>query len=38
MYEKMRELALTKIIPLTGTSAVWGQRPLLFHPESPQGV
>ena len=38
MYEKMQEFALTEITPLPCTSAVWGQRPVLFHPESPQGV
>ena len=38
MYEKMQEFALTEITPRPCTSAVWGQCPVLFHPESPQSV
>ena len=29
---------LTESIPLTGTSAIWGQDPVLSHPGSPQGA
>ena len=38
MYGKMQESGLTEIIPLTCTSATWGQHPVLSHPESPQGA
>ena len=36
MYGKMQGSGLNEIIPLICTSAVWGQYPGLFHPESPQ--
>ena len=29
MYGKMQESGLTEIIPLTGTSEIWGQKPVL---------
>ena len=38
MCGKMQESRLTEIIPLMCTSALWGQYPVLSHPESPQGV
>ena len=38
MYGKMQESGLFKIIPLLCISAVWGQCPGLYHPESPQGA
>ena len=38
MYGKMQEFGLTEIIPLICTSAIWGQYPVLSHPESPQGA
>ena len=28
---------LTEIMPLICTSALWGQHPVLSHPECPQG-
>ena len=31
-------LYITEIIPLMCTSALWGQYPVLSHPESPQGA
>ena len=34
----MQESGLTEIIPLIRTSALWGQYPVLSHPESPQGA
>ena len=34
----MQESGLTEIIPSISTSAVWGQYPVLSHPESPQGA
>lgn len=37
MYGKMQESGLTEIIPLICTSALWGQYPVLSHPDSPQG-
>ena len=33
MYGKMQESGLIEIIPLICTSAIWGQRPVLSHPE-----
>ena len=33
----MQESGLTEITPLICTSAIWGQYPVLSHPESPQG-
>ena len=38
MYEKMQESGLTEIIPSICTLAVWGQHPVLSHPESPLGA
>ena len=38
MYGKMQESGLTEIILLICTSALWGQGPVLSHPESPQGA
>ena len=38
MYGKMQESGLTEIIPLMCTSALWGQHPVLSHPESSQGA
>ena len=35
---KCQESGLTEIIPLKGTSAIWGQDPAFLHPESPQGA
>ena len=37
MYAKMQKFGLIEIIPLICTSALWGQYPVLSHPESPQG-
>ena len=37
MCGKVQESGLTEIVPLMCTSALWGQRPVLSHPESPQG-
>ena len=37
MYGKMQESGPTEIIPVIGTSAVWGQCPEFSHPELPQG-
>ena len=34
----MQESGLTEIIPLLCISAIWGQDPVLSHPETPQGV
>ena len=34
----MQKSGLTEIIPLMRTSAIWGQYPVLSHPESPQGA
>ena len=34
----MQEFGLTEIIPLMCTSAIWGQYPVLSHPEPPQGA
>ena len=34
----MQESGLTEIIPLICTSTIWGQHPVLSHPESPQGA
>ena len=34
----MQESGLTEIIPLTCSSAIWGQYPVRSHPESPQGT
>ena len=34
----MGQSGLTEIIPLIRTSALWGQYPVLSHPESPQGA
>ena len=36
MYRKMQASGLTEIIPLIFTLAIWGQYPVLSHPESPQ--
>ena len=33
MYGKMQEFGLNEIIPLTCTSAIWGQYPVLSQPE-----
>ena len=38
MYGKMQESGLTEIISLICTSALWGQYPVLSHPQSPQGA
>ena len=38
MYGKMQKSGLTEIIPLTCTSAIWGQYLVFSHPESPQGA
>ena len=38
LYGMMQESGLTEIIPLICTSAVWGQYPVLSHPESLQGA
>lgn len=38
MNRTMRESGLSEIIPLLCVSAVWGQRPVLSHPKSPQGA
>ena len=37
MYWKMQESGLIEVIPLIGTSAIWGQYPVFSHPELPQG-
>ena len=34
----MKESGLTEIIPLVCTSGIWGQHPVLSHPEFPQGA
>ena len=34
----MQESGLAGIIPLIHISAIWGQYPVLSHPESPQGA
>ena len=36
LYGKMQESELTEVIPLMCASAIWGQDPVLSHPESPQ--
>ena len=33
----MQKSGLTEIIPLTWTSALWGQYPVFSHPEFPRG-
>ena len=33
----MQESGLTKIIPLIGTSGIWGQYPVFSQPEFPRG-
>lgn len=38
MYVKMQKSGLTEIIPLIHASAIWGQCPMLPHPEFPQGA
>ena len=38
LYGMMQESGLIEIIPLICTSAVWGQYPVLSHPESLQGA
>ena len=38
IYRRRQESWLAGIIPLICTSAIWGQHPGLFHPESPQGT
>ena len=38
MYGKMQESGLTEIVPLICSSTIWGQYPVLFHLESPQGA
>ena len=38
MNRTMQESGLSEIIPLLCVSAVWGRRPVLSHPESPQGA
>ena len=37
MYGKMQESGLTETIPLTCTSAVWGQHAVFLHAEFSQG-
>ena len=37
MYGKMQESGLTEIIPWIFTSVIWGQYPVSWHPEFPQG-
>ena len=32
-YGKVQESGLSEIIPLIGTSAIWGQHPVFSHPE-----
>ena len=34
LYGKMQESELTEIIPSMCASAIWGQHPVLSHPES----
>ena len=34
----MQASGLAEIIPLMCTAALWGQHPVLFHPEAPQGT
>ena len=36
MYGKMQESGIIEIIPLICASAIWGQYPILSHPDSPQ--
>ena len=38
MSGKLYESGLIEIIPLMGTSALWGQAPVFLHPESPEGT
>ena len=38
MYGTVHESGLSEIIPLLRISAVWGQCPVLSHPESRQGA
>ena len=38
MYGTMHKSGLSEIISLLCISAIWGQRPVLSHPESPQGA
>ena len=38
MYGKMQESGLTEASPLICTSAVWGQDPVLSHPEPPRAA
>ena len=38
MSGKLQESGLIEIIPLMGTSALWGQPPVFLHPESPEGA
>ena len=38
MYRKMQGSGLTEISPLICISAIWGQCPVLSHPESPQSA
>ena len=35
-YEKMPRSGFTEIIPLMHSSGLWGQYPVLSHPESPR--
>ena len=35
-YGKMQQSELTEVTPLMCASALWGQHPVLSHPESPQ--